>query len=609
MDDYQSEFSTIEKKVIASIPRPKNIDDAQSTFTNDIDLTSNNFSNYNNYRNVNNYNNTPVVKTKKIYYHENIENSDDSPDELASGYSSYFSNNLKNNFVHKNNRNDNFNITNTNNISNYQNNNYNIIVNQSPNYQDFSQNNQPIKYQNVENPNYITYGTPTKIYNYEYTSYNSYMTPRTIQEKNYNTHTRKLTNNEYNNYISYKTPQKMPNYANENIINIIPQSYSSFEQIKVPQNYSSYYTIQNFNLNEYQKKKLDMNEIKFPTKVTKINNKSRPLFKNDKEESTPQNTAVEETEEVVEQESDIFVNNNELLENKIRYSNQNDKGNITKEELISKCRKNGTPPPDDDFSMEGWKLFYPPDEKFFLWNKGKVIPNQLRINNENDDENLEIYEGEVNKNDEFHGFGIMTTPKFVRKGTWRDGEFTGWCRESRVNGDIYEGKFIDGSIYGKGINKSHKGNLYVGDFVDNKREGQGELRTKRINYVGEFKNNKLNGKGKIKFLKEGHSYEGDFVNNEITGVGVFKWNNGDIFEGEMKNGVMDGYGKYSYSNGQIYEGNYLNGVKHGIGKMIYPNNKVYEGEFKNGKPEGEGVIYMDGKKIDVIFKDGKFHKK
>ena len=460
-----------------------------------------------------------------------------------------------------------------------------------------------------------------KIDNYPNANYNSYETPIKSQDKKYNARTRKLSNYEYENYISYKTPQKYQEYNSENIINVIPQKYTSFEQIQSPQTYSSYYSGTNFNINQYQNNKYDMNEIKFPTKVTKINSSAKPIYQN-YNGSIPDNIMLNN---VVPKETNIIINNNEILENKKRdninnlelienkikdneYNEQKIGGN-DKEKLLLKCRKNGTPPPDADFSLEGWKLFYPPDEKFFLWDKGRVIPNQIRINNENDDENLEIYEGEVNKNDEKHGYGILTTPKFVRKGTWRDGEFTGWCRESRVNGDIYEGKFIDGSIYGKGINKSYKGNLYVGDFVDNKREGMGELRTKRINYIGGFKNNKLNGKGKLKFLKEGHSYEGSFLNNEITGLGVFKWSNGDVYEGEMKNGRMDGYGKYLYANGQIYEGNYINGVKHGLGKMTYSNGKIYEGEFKNGKPEGEGAITIDGKKVDVVYKNGKFHKK
>ena len=319
---------------------------------------------------------------------------------------------------------------------------------------------------------------------------------------------------------------------------------------------------------------------------------------------TPEDTIIEE-----EQKKEEIVNGNLNIEENTPQLETINKKIYDMDKLYEKCKKNGVPPPDSDFSLEGWKLFYPPDEKFFLWEKGKTFQNQLLVENENDDENLEIYEGEVNANNERHGFGILTTPRYVRKGTWRDGEFTGWCRESRVNGDIFEGKFIDGAIFGKGITKSHKGNLYVGDFVDNKREGNGELKTKRIHYVGEFKYDRFNGKGKLEFVKEGHYYEGDFKDNEICGKGTFTWSNGDIYEGEMNNGKMNGEGKYTYSNGQIYEGSYKNGVKEGFGKLIYSNNKRYEGEFKNGKPQGEGVIIKNGERINIVYKNGRFHKK
>ena len=279
------------------------------------------------------------------------------------------------------------------------------------------------------------------------------------------------------------------------------------------------------------------------------------------------------------------------------------------EELLSLCRKNGTPPSDSDFDFNSWKEFYPITEKFFLWEKGKIIPNQVLIKNEDDPENIEIYEGEINSQGEKHGKGRMTTPNYTRIGTWRDDEFTGWGRESRINGDVFEGRFIDGAIYGKGINQNKKGNTYVGEFVDSKREGKGELKTKKIEYEGEFKNDKFNGRGKLKFLREGHEYEGEFQNNEINGMGIFKWSNGEIYEGEMTNGKMNGYGKYKYIHGEIYEGTYVNGVKEGLGKLISSNNKIYEGEFKKGKPEGEGILIYNGKKYNVIYKDGKIHKK
>lgn len=249
--------------------------------------------------------------------------------------------------------------------------------------------------------------------------------------------------------------------------------------------------------------------------------------------------------------------------------------------LYNKCFSKGETEPDDDFSPDTYKEFYPENDPFFNFDKGEVTQGQI-ISNPDDPNNLEIYEGEINENNKKHGYGICTTPLYVRKGTWRNGQFTGWGRESRRNRDVLEGKFINGLVNGKGVLKNNKGNLYIGDFVNSQREGYGELHTNRIHYIGEFKEDKLDGKGIIEFLKEGHKYEGEFKNNEINGKGIFKWKNGDVYQGEMSNGKMNGHGTYTYNDGQIYDGEYINGLRDGKGRIIFSNQIIYEGEFKNG---------------------------
>jgi hypothetical protein len=249
--------------------------------------------------------------------------------------------------------------------------------------------------------------------------------------------------------------------------------------------------------------------------------------------------------------------------------------------LYNKCLSKGETEPDDDFSPDTYKEFYPENDPFFNFDKGEVTQGQI-ISNPDDPNNLEIYEGEINENNKKHGYGICTTPLYVRKGTWRNGQFTGWGRESRRNRDVLEGKFINGLVNGKGVLKNNKGNLYIGDFVNSQRDGYGELHTNRIHYIGEFKEDKLDGKGVIEFLKEGHKYEGEFKNNEINGKGIFKWKNGDVYQGEMSNGKMNGHGTYTYNDGQIYDGEYINGLRDGKGRIIFSNQIIYEGEFKNG---------------------------
>ena len=258
--------------------------------------------------------------------------------------------------------------------------------------------------------------------------------------------------------------------------------------------------------------------------------------------------------------------------------------------LYKQCLSKGETEPDDDFNFETYKNFYPENDPFFNFDKGEVSWGQI-IASPDDINNLEIYEGEINeKNNKKHGLGVSTTPLYVRKGMWREGEFTGWGRESRRNRDVLEGKFINGKINGKGILKNSKGNIYVGDFVNSKRDGYGELQTNRIHYIGQFKEDKLNGIGVIEFLVEGHKYEGEFKDNEINGKGIFRWKNGDIYEGEMSNGKMNGHGIYKYSNGQIYDGEYINGLREGKGRIIYANKVIFEGEFKGGHRIEQGNI-------------------
>ena len=273
----------------------------------------------------------------------------------------------------------------------------------------------------------------------------------------------------------------------------------------------------------------------------------------------------------------------------------------------SQCSRYGEVNENEDFSFDNYQNFYPKDEPFFNFDKGKVFQNQIRLKNLDDPKNLEIYEGETNIKNLKHGFGILTTPYYMR-GIWRNDEFTGWGEKLYRNGDSYEGKFINGKINGKGILKNKEGNIYFGDFIDDIRFGEGDLTTKNYHYIGEFRNNKFDGKGKIEFFNEGKTYEGQFQDNEIEGKGIYKWKSGDIYEGQMKKGKMDGYGKYIYSDGRIYDGEYVEGVKNGSGKYIYSKDKIYEGTFVDGLPDGEGFDTKDGHISKVLFDKGKFIK-
>ena len=261
------------------------------------------------------------------------------------------------------------------------------------------------------------------------------------------------------------------------------------------------------------------------------------------------------------------------------------------------CDKAGPIVPDDDFNLQGWKKFYPPNDQFFNFNKGFVIPYGIKIKHPNDPKNVSVYEGDINIKNQKHGFGRLTTVKSVFLGEWRNDQFTGWGRETRRSGKVLEGKYINGVVEGKGILKNAKGNTYIGDFSNSKRHGKGVLDTHKVHYEGEFKNDKLSGKGRITFKNEGHYYEGDFDNNEINGYGTFVWKNGDSYTGQMMNGKMHGKGRYCYSNGVVFEGIYANGMKQAKGKTYSINTNIN----KHNDPKG---LNMSGMTVNNNMKFG-----
>lgn len=154
----------------------------------------------------------------------------------------------------------------------------------------------------------------------------------------------------------------------------------------------------------------------------------------------------------------------------------------------------------EDFDPELWRKICPEEENFFIYNKGSFINTQMTsLNNENE---TETYIGEVNQYGEKNGSGKLISPSKKRIGTWRKNSFTGWGREVRKGGEIYEGKFIDGELIGKGIYKSED-ELYIGDFYKFIKHGNGDLFIKKFHYKGSFNNGKRGENGRIEYKNNG----------------------------------------------------------------------------------------------------------
>ena len=263
---------------------------------------------------------------------------------------------------------------------------------------------------------------------------------------------------------------------------------------------------------------------------------------------------------------------------------------IKLKKILEYCHENGNFRSSDDFSPNNFKKFYPINDPYFFIPNNDIFNNQLKIYKCKNINSIKVYQGDINKKGQRHGIGKLTTPNYILIGMWKDDKFSGWGRESCSNGDVFEGRFENGVINGKGIFLDSIKNKYIGDFKEMKRWGKGKLVTKEIFYEGEFLENKLNGKGSIKFLKNELEYTGTFRNDQIEGKGIFKWKNGDKYEGEVKNGKMHGIGIFKCYNGQIYKGAFENGqikdkkFKMNISNNYQPNRTKSLIIFNNRKP-------------------------
>ena len=123
-------------------------------------------------------------------------------------------------------------------------------------------------------------------------------------------------------------------------------------------------------------------------------------------------------------------------------------------------------------------------------------------------------------------------------------------------------------------------------------------------FEGYFLNGKKNGRGKYTWAN-GNVYDGNWVDGKCTGKGRISWSSGASFDGEWKDNQMS-EGKYSYADGSVYEGSFKNGKRDGYGKRIYKDGDKYEGRWQSGSRNGKGVYtWADGDVYDGEWKDDK----
>ena len=175
-----------------------------------------------------------------------------------------------------------------------------------------------------------------------------------------------------------------------------------------------------------------------------------------------------------------------------------------------------------------------------------------------------------------------------------------------IEGNYYEGMFLDGKKDGNGLILYKNGAKYEGEIKNNLHNGFGKLtQLDGEIFIGQWKNGKINGKG-VRYHSNGDVYSGDYVNSIRDGIGKYVFSNGDSYEGQWKNGKANGKGYFKFRNGNIYEGYFENNSFCGQGCFKKKTGEIYIGEFKNGLLNGEGTeINQDKEKFVGVFINGK----
>ena len=159
-----------------------------------------------------------------------------------------------------------------------------------------------------------------------------------------------------------------------------------------------------------------------------------------------------------------------------------------------------------------------------------------------------IYKGSWNFQGKKESFGILVDSKGNKYiGEWKDDQFNGKGRLLSINGDFYEGDFVQGKMEGNGIFHSTKyGYNYTGELKNNKFHGKGKLiYDDNTTYEGSFSEGYMNGEGNLLF-KNGAYYKGNFEKNKFNGKGKFYFKNGRKYDGDWKNNNMDGFGIFTW---------------------------------------------------------------
>lgn len=186
-----------------------------------------------------------------------------------------------------------------------------------------------------------------------------------------------------------------------------------------------------------------------------------------------------------------------------------------------------------------------------------------------------------------------------------EGTYTGDLVEGIPNGEgtlLLEegtritGSFKEGRVHGRAISVKINGDTFEGQYVEGVREGMGSLtfdHPAQKTITGLWHNGQAPTQGTIHYTLRGHQYVGPIHNQQPQGpgAGVMRLADGTVMSGAWTDTAQPNEKQISLQTGEVYIGSTLEGLPHGQGTWRSVNNTfAYSGIWEHGKPPEEGTI-------------------
>eukprot|EP00917_Polyrhabdina_sp_WS-2016_P007962 GHVP01017812.1.p1 GENE.GHVP01017812.1~~GHVP01017812.1.p1 ORF type:complete len:560 (-),score=75.78 GHVP01017812.1:4415-6094(-) len=182
---------------------------------------------------------------------------------------------------------------------------------------------------------------------------------------------------------------------------------------------------------------------------------------------------------------------------------------------------------------------------------------QRQVNDESSKHLPAIYNGNVDRQTRFSGYGIYSSTQF-----------------------LYDGEFFHGLNHGYGAMKSANGERYNGQWRHGRRHGQGTVRHPSGRVMsGEWKADALHGRGRL-VTEFSLTYDGDWDSHAWHGWGIVAVKGRLISISQFRCGAFHGYSKIRSPCGKFWD----------IGRFI------------DGKPEEMRLRVDDSGKKSVVIR-------